>query len=213
MTTDYAYGEASWRISEFKRRVLGSEQIILHTADIVRQRGAYRKLVDLDIRHAFFQELNTLMESLAFRVVACAIDKNKHVERYKHAAIDPYKLSLHILVERFVMDLNECNGVGQIIAECRRPELDEALQTEFARLQHKGTYYMSARKIRDRIPSLVCRPKNQNVAGLQLADLVVTPVGRLILGKPVRDDMRIVARKFRRSPSGYMGAGLIVLPK
>lgn len=56
--------------------------------------------------------------------------------------------------------------------------------------------------------------KRDLVAGLELADLVVSPIGRHVLGRPTKEDFRIVESKFRRNRSGdYRGFGLVVLPK
>jgi hypothetical protein len=55
--------------------------------------------------------------------------------------------------------------------------------------------------------------KRDNIAGLQLADLVVSPIGRFVLGKPVHEDFRVIEPKFRRRQGDYRGAGLVVLPK
>jgi hypothetical protein len=59
------------------------------------------------------------------------------------------------------------------------------------------------------------RDKHLNVAGLQLADLVVSPIGRHVMGKPPREDWKIVESKMRRrySHGPYNGTGLIVLPR
>jgi hypothetical protein len=47
-----------------------------------------------------------------------------------------------------------------------------------------------------------------------LADLVVSPIGRHVLGKAEKEDFRIVQRKFRTNRAGeYRGYGLVVLPK
>ena len=49
--------------------------------------------------------------------------------------------------------------------------------------------------------------------GLELADLVVSPLGRLVAGMPDRPDTEIVVGKLRTGPdSGWEGAGLVVLP-
>ena len=73
---------------------------------------------------------------------------------------------------------------------------------------------MRASQIEKRVLSLNLRSKAANLAGLQLADLVVTPIGRNILGKTVKEDYQIVESKLRRSPSGRIdGYGLVVLPK
>jgi hypothetical protein len=56
--------------------------------------------------------------------------------------------------------------------------------------------------------------KNRNVAGLQLADLVVSPIGRHVLGKPPKEDWRIVESRLRCNRRGdYRGYGLVVLPR
>jgi hypothetical protein len=43
---------------------------------------------------------------------------------------------------------------------------------------------MSAREITQRIVGLNLRAKSENIAGLQLADLAVNPIGRHVLGAP-----------------------------
>ena len=65
-----------------------------------------------------------------------------------------------------------------------------------------------------RIQGLSLKGKEANLSGLELADLVVTPIGRHVLGKPARDDDAIVESKYRRSSTGRIeGYGLMVLPK
>ena len=65
------------------------------------------------------------------------------------------------------------------------------------------------------IELLTCglKDKRLNIGGLQLADLVVSPIGRAMLGKPTHEDWEIVKSKFRRGPRGYEGYGLVILPK
>jgi len=49
---------------------------------------------------------------------------------------------------------------------------------------------------------------------LQLADLVVSPIGRHVLGKPEREDFSVVRENLRKNSGGeYRGFGLVVLPK
>ena len=56
--------------------------------------------------------------------------------------------------------------------------------------------------------------RRRRVGKPSLANLVVTPIGRKILGKPIKEDYRVVEEKFRRSPNGRIeGYGLVVLPK
>jgi len=58
------------------------------------------------------------------------------------------------------------------------------------------------------------RIKKDNLAGLQLADLVLSPIGRHLMGKPARADWTIIESKFRRGRDRKIEEnGLVVLPK
>ena len=154
------------------------------------------------------------MRGLAFSVVACAIRKDEHLSRYGVAALDPYMLSLDVLVERFCMDVGDREAGGVIVAERRDATLDHEMDIAWLNLKVQGTRFIQANAIERRIVGLNLREKAANIAGLQLADLVVTPIGRKVLGKLTKEDYRVIEEKFRRSPSGRIdGYGLVVLPK
>ncbi|MCK4394576.1 DUF3800 domain-containing protein [Candidatus Bipolaricaulota bacterium] len=211
---DYAEEELTEAVQEFKRRLFGRDDLILHTADITRNRNGFEQMKNSAFRRRFYDELNALMRSLHFTVVACAIRKEAHLSRYGVAALDPYLLSLDILIERFCMEIGDVEDGGVIVAERRGPTLDRGLELAWLNLKIQGTQFMQASEIEKRILALNLRPKSDNLAGLQLADLVVTPIGRHLLGKLVKEDFRIVESKFRRNREGkYEGYGLIVLPK
>jgi len=71
---------------------------------------------------------------------------------------------------------------------------------------------MQPSKIRHRIVELASRHKRENNAALQLADLIVSPIGRFVLGKSVHEDFSIIESKFCRQENTYNGHGLVVLP-
>jgi len=81
-------------------------------------------------------------------------------------------------------------------------------------LRTSGTEFLSASAIRKNISDLNIREKSQNIAGLQIADLIVSPIGRHVIGKKGKADWKIIKGKFRKGPMGnYMGYGLVVLPQ
>lgn len=214
MEVDYAKGPLTDALNDFKRRMLGRTDLVLHTADIVRNRNGFERMKDAGFRAEFLDGLNDLMRRAEYRVVACAIHKSAHLSRYGLAAVDPYMLSLDILVERFCLDVGNVTRGGIIVAEKRDPVLDRGLDLAWLNLKITGTRYVQAHDIDNRIGGLLLRAKTDNIAGLQLADLVVSPIGRKVLGKPVKEDWRIVEGKFRRSRDGRVdGYGLIQLPK
>lgn len=208
----YAEGEMAERVADFKRRVFGRDDIVLHTAEIVRNEGPFEGLIDRAFRERFYRELNALMATLQYQVVACAVRKDEHLARYGVAALDPYMLSLDILVERFCFEIGR-GGAGVIVAEKRDAVLDGQLELAWLNLKIQGTRYVPAQAIRERVQGLTTRHKRENIAGLQLADLIVSPIGRKVLGKPVREDYRIIEQKLRGWPRNHAGQGLVVLPR
>jgi hypothetical protein len=73
------------------------------TLPCVRQQGDFAVLIDPGRRRAFRDGLNALMRRLDYTVIACAIRKDAHLAAYGPAALDPYTLSLNVLVERFCL--------------------------------------------------------------------------------------------------------------
>ncbi|HET7281493.1 MAG TPA: DUF3800 domain-containing protein [Casimicrobiaceae bacterium] len=210
----YAANPMEDAVRAFKRNLFDRDDLVLHTADITRNRNGFERLKERVFRERFYRELNSLLRGLRFQVVACAIRKEDHLARYGVAALDPYMLSLDVLVERFCMEIGEREGGGVIVAEKRDPTLDRQLEIAWLNLKVQGTRYIRASTIEHRIAGLNLRSKSANIAALQLADLVLTPIGRKILGKPVKEDYRVIEEKFRRSPNGRVdGYGLVVLPK
>jgi hypothetical protein len=210
---EYARTTLERELRAFKQDFFGRDDLILHTADIVRNTNGFEALADASVRHRFFQALNDLMRSLEYEVVACAIRKHDHLARYGVQAIDPYMLSLNVLVERFCFDLGDCTDGGLIVAEKRRNDLDDELEGAWMRIRRKGTQFQRGSVIDRRIVDLVLKKKQLGIAGLQLADLVVSPIGRHVLGKPDREDWSVVEEKFRRRGEEFLGPGLVVLPR
>ena len=210
---DYADGPLVEALSDFKSRMFGRTDIVLHTADIVRNRNGFEGLKDIEFCAFFYDELNSLMQELPYEVVACAIRKKDYLGRYGANAIDPYRLGLHVMVETLCDAVGPGAGGGSIIIEKRNEFLDRDVEDAWRMLRIRGSRYVEANVIRETIQVLELRDKRENIPGLQLADLVVTPIGRHILGKSDRDDWRIVERKFRRAPDGHINDyGLFTFP-
>ena len=210
----YAEGQMTEEVQDFKHRLFGREDLILHTADITRNRNGFEQLKETSFRQHFYEELNKLMKKLEYKVVACVIRKDVPLSRYGIAAIDPYLFSLDVLVERFCMEVGNVIEGGMILAEKRGITLDHEIELAWLNLKIQGTRYIQASKVESRIAALNLRHKSENLAGLQLADLVVTPIGRYVLGKKIKEDYEIIRSKFRTSREGEIdGHGLVILPK
>ncbi len=211
---EYAFGEMTKKVNDFKQELFGTKEIILHTADFTRQKNGFERMKERDFCENFYQKLNQLISELDIKIVACAIKKQHHMEKYGIDAIDPYHLSLNILVERFFLDLRDSEERGQIIAEARDITLNNQLDLAWLNLKISGTRYVQAIDISNKITNLAIKEKYENLAGLEIADAIVTPIARAILKRQSKIKIEILKEKMRKNHLGEIsGYGLVVLPK
>lgn len=202
-------------MNRFKEHYFGRRDVLLHTVDMNDGTGEYGFLADEATRDAFYGDLHHLLRTWEYNVIACVIKKPELVAKYGPRAEDPYRYSLHIVTERFCKELGEGLDSGFICAEKRGGNLDHQLMQEWEAIRTKGTAYVSSKTIDDRIVSLDLRDKKPNLAGMQLADLVITPIGRHVLGtppKPNRVQWDVVEKKLCRTGTKYLGIGLVIRP-
>jgi hypothetical protein len=210
---DYALGEMTDKVNQFKMDLFNTTNIILHTADFTRQKNGFEALIDRGFCENFYQRLNKLISELDITIIACAVKKQSHFERYGFEAVDPYHLSLNVLVERFCYMI-EKEKKGIIVAEARDSTLDRQLDIAWLNLKISGTHFMQAVEINQKIKSLETRTKQDNLAGLEIADIIVTPIARRILKRQSRIDLEIIKNKMRKNHLGEItGYGLVILPK
>ncbi len=201
-------------IEQMKIDLFGRKDIILHTADIARNKNGFERMKDPSFRELFFERVNLVMKESRYSILACVINKKILIDKYGGNARDPYEYALHVLTERFAFILADTKMRGKIIAEKRNPQQDKLLRNAWENLVAKGTSFLPPERITSRIErNLDLRSKEENIIGLQLADLVVSPIGRNALGKKMHQDWDIIFSKLRRGPNGEIaGFGLIELP-
>lgn len=214
----YARDVIEPRVRRFKREFFGREDVILHTVDMRNNAGDFEFLTDPPQRAVFYTELNAMLEELEYQVVACAIRKDRHVAQYGVNAVDPYLYALEVLIERFCMELGPQRDGGFISAERRNPTLDRDILEAWEKLRTGGvgTGYAMSQRIEECIVGFDLRDKKPNLATMQLADLVITPIGRRVLNTPEKADQvqwSVVEGKLRRYRGRYEGIGLVVLPR
>lgn len=208
--SEYKAVETEW--SRMKQALFGTNEIILHTSDMTRNRNGFERMKEKEYRERVYKGLNASMTSLPYQALGCVIQKDKHLSRYGVAALDPYHLSLHIVAERAYFAMGR-KGKLHIVAESREPTLDRMLEVAFLELKIGGTSFIPAAEINRLGIELHIRDKKKNIAGLQIADLLVSPMGRYVLGKRMHADWDVITSKLYRYRGKWEGAGLVVLPK
>lgn len=201
-------------LNQFKKDLFGNSDIILHLADYTRNKACFGNLCNKDFREKFYTGLNKIIKDMDFTLLACIVDKKEHVKHYKNA-IDPYLLSLEVVLERYIMFLKRNNEKGIVIAESRGNQLDNQLNLAFLDLKISGTRFLRPTDIVEAITDFRIRKKDENIAGLQLIDTIISPIGRKFLGrKNFYIAYDVIKSKFRKHDCGkYKGYGLVILPK
>jgi len=159
------------------------EPVIFHRKEMVNRKCSFSPLRDEAVRLEFDRELLRLLAEWNYVVISVCLDKKRHKETYTQWRYDPYHYCLAVLLERFVFFLNQANCSGDVMAESRGGKADRRLKDSFAGLWGRGTDYVDPPQFQSRLTSkqLKVKSKANNIAGLQLADLLAHPSRNEIL--------------------------------
>lgn len=176
------------KLEDIKRRYFGShpdEPIVLHRKELVNKRPPFDALRIPQVEHNFNHELLSLLRELDYAVFTAVIDKLQHREQYQVWRHDPYHYCLLVLVERYVRWLQRSNGVGDVMAESRGGKEDRRLKDSFERVYDSGSQFVARQHFARQLTSrqLKVKPKANNIAGLQIADLIAHPSFRATLAR------------------------------
>jgi uncharacterized protein DUF3800 len=204
-------------VEELKQQYFGShpdEPIILHRKELVNKKRPFESLQNPETEKSFNKDILELLQNLDYAVISVVIDKQEHQERYRVWRFDPYHYCLTVMIERYVLWLKDRNAIGDVMAESRGGKEDKRLKDSFERACTKGSEYMVAETFTTHLTSkqLKVKPKSNNIAGLQLADLIAHPSSRVIIThrahQPLPDNFggeigKILEKdKYIRSPGG-----------
>jgi hypothetical protein len=160
------------------------EPLVLHREDIVSRRSHFWRLRDPERHAAFDEDLLSLIKGAEFTQVAVVIDKLRLREAYPTPA-HPYHLAMGFLLQRYCGYLNHVSRQGDVMAESRGGREDGLLKDSYSRVFERGAWMFRADVFQRALTSrqLKLKPKSANVAGLQLADLLVKPIKNMVLAE------------------------------
>lgn len=201
-------------VDELKLKYFGRRDIILRSYDIRKQKGDFAFLVDLHKRLEFYEDINNLVKNSDFKIIAAAIDKNKLKSQYL-SPDNPYNLCLQFILERSVMYLGRTKERVIFRIESRETHNDEKLAEVYESFRNSDHNLFSQQEVQSKLVDLSFNQKVQNIAGMQIADLVAYPIGRWVIDKTRENKpFEIMEQKFHRKPRSrtYLNYGLKVFP-
>lgn len=204
------------KVKKLKIKHFKTPNIILHSRDIRKWQNDYKCLGDIEKRQNFYTDLDNLIETAEFKIIAAAINKDKLIQLYGPRADNPYDMSLSFVLERsiFYTDNIICNSIS-IIAESRGKKEDNKLLTQYQLVLSNGTKYITSERFKKKIKSFKFVNKHENSIGTQIADLVAYPIAtKIIYPKRINLAFKILEIKiYSQFPgSDYLVYGLKVFP-
>mgnify|MGYP005849613001 CR=1 FL=1 len=204
-------------LESLKRRYFAShpdDPVVFHRKELVNRKHPFESLRDPALEASFNRDLLTLLRRLDYVVVTVVIDKLEHQQRYQVWRHDPYHYGLEVLVERYVLWLKSRGAKGDVMAESRGGREDRRLKDSFERVVEDGSGFIRPEVFVAHLTSrqLKVKPKANNIAGLQLADLLAHPSFKATLARRHRQPLpenfggeiaRVLEEeKYNRSPEG-----------
>ncbi|API59671.1 hypothetical protein BSL82_10365 [Tardibacter chloracetimidivorans] len=117
-------------IQNFKFAHFGHDSVVLHEHEIRKQQPPFVFLKSRDKREQFMADLNQLVIDAPMTVIAAAINKTRHRERYV-TPINPYTLALQFCMERthrFLCDHGQSERLTHLVVERRGRTEDRDLE-------------------------------------------------------------------------------------
>ncbi len=169
-------------VGALKLRYWIHEGVNLHSREIRKQLGPFTFLHHPEKRARFMEDVSQLIASVPFTLFVSAVRKLEYKARCGADATSPYDLALEVTMERvrhFLRSVNEARL--PLVAEARGKNEDMALENVFLRILSAGTRTVSREEFQGLDCPLVFRSKQDNIAGIQVADLCAYPCARHVL--------------------------------
>lgn len=204
--------ELEKRVNILKLKYFGKTDVILRSYDIRKQKREFSCLIDSQFRQKFYDDLNQLISQLDFSIIAVAINKLKLKKLYSDPD-NPYNLCLQFILERSMMYLGKTQEKIMFRIESRETHNDQKLATEYENFRNNSnTFFLQEERI-SKLIDLSFNQKSQNVAGMQLADLVAYPIGKWVLDQNKDNpSFRVISSKVHNKNGQILNYGLKIFP-
>ena len=162
--------------------------LVLHRRDVMEKRTNYWVLRDPRKNRAWEDDLIDFLRRCPMHVFTAVVDKRARIENYGDATTNPYALALADVLERVGFWLtSQKDGTADVMLESRESKNDSALVEANTQLRIRGSRALSPEQFTAVFlgESLLFRSKEHNVAGLQIADMLVADQKRLTVEESI----------------------------
>lgn len=188
-------------VHSFKFKYLGHDAVVLHEREIRKSQPPFDFLLEASVRGHFLEDLNALIRSAPFTLIAVVVDKRRHL-----VGANPYSAALDlglVNVTKYLRSVDE-QRLTHVVVESRGKKEDAALAAAF------DQFCSPAGTLDGCNLELQFAAKTLNHSGMQLADMVARPIGRHVMNPSQSNRAyELLRSKFWGGPDGANGLILV----
>lgn len=170
--------ELNIRLQQFKEECFGNKNIILHLMDIHRKQNdfAIGKVTNSQIAY-FKKNIPKFLEKQKVIIFSATIDKER-LHKYFKSPKDDYSIAFsHIMKSIYHFIDDEKVEQIDIYLESRNETSNFKVQKSFFNTFFNGNLHLEIKQeLRKKIKRFVFKYKSDNISGLQLADIICSPI-------------------------------------
>jgi hypothetical protein len=202
-------------LKKLKQKFFNDTNIVFRSFNMRKKDGRFKIFQDNTILQDFYNDIGKIFIDCDYKIISCVINKEKYKARYPDKNL-AYEDALTFLCERAIkyIGIKNKSDTLHICLEKRTKQKDSTLKKVYTSITKYGTQYVSTDSFKMCNPKLFFRAKDQNINGLQLADLCAYPIARKSLTpQSPQPTFDIIEQKFYCNLFGnYMGLGLKKFP-
>jgi hypothetical protein len=208
------YNAFNEELKTIKRKYFNTENIIFHSFEMRNKTGPFKIFQNPSLLQEFYVDIGRIFKEANYKIFCCVVDKSYYKNKYNEN--NAYEDCLIFLCERAIKYIGTRNGhILHFCLEKRNKRKDVRLKKYYTQFIKYGTQYISTKACEICHPKLHFRGKDENINGLQFADLCAYPIARKNLSpdKP-QPTFDLIEPKFHCDKYGnYEGIGLKRFPK
>lgn len=207
-TDEYLAGDLA-RLSALKFDRWWHDAVVFHSYKIRKKVFPFQALKDEANRASFYESVSAFFAQSTVTLVAAAIDKQKLKQQYRDPD-HPYNMALQFCLERVYLHIHGSLRPGEIVTFV----FEKRGVTEDKLLAEKFDLFCQRNACNAVLPFRACfAAKEENITGLQVADLAAYPISRYVESKnEERPDWVAIKPRIRSGRHGIDGYGLKVFP-
>lgn len=193
--SDYAYSHSNTKVptlrqqlEEFRNECFDDRNKQLHLLDILKREKEFtkQKVTSAQVNH-FFHRLPDFLQGIEFTIISVTVDK-KNLKKLHPEHKEPYTIAFYHIMKSFYAFLSKESNVDSagIVVESRDDHQNFIIQKAFFEIISMGTLHLEFKEqTRSKIRTFLFAKKTDPVYqyGLEIADLLCSPISRVRIGK------------------------------